>query len=172
LFFALYPPPPLSLEIFSRGAYLKHAHHLAGRMIDPPRIHLTLASVYNFTEPWADQLERAMRVGRSMRQQSFSLELERTQSFAHGGYYQPFVMCGEDGTRCLKHFQKALAEEMRRSGFKIPHGFTPHVTMLWADRRIDENPMLPVCWTATDFVLIKSIRGHSQHTELGRWRLH
>ena len=107
-----------------------------------------------------------------MRQQSFPLALEWTQSFAHDGHYQPFVMCGEDGTRCLKHFRKALAEEMRRVGFKVSPGFTPHVTLLWADRRVDEHPMLPVGWTATDFVLIESIRGRSRHTELGRWCLH
>jgi 2'-5' RNA ligase len=79
---------------------------------------------------------------------------------------------GEDGLKPLIGFQQQLREQMARAGFAVRRNYTPHITLLWADRCIDEYPIAPIGWTVRDFVLVMSHVGASQHIHLGRWRLH
>jgi 2'-5' RNA ligase len=46
--------------------------------------------------------------------------------------------------------------------------FTPHVTLLYAERNVEECPIEPICWTVNEFVLIHSMHGH---VRLARWPL-
>jgi 2'-5' RNA ligase len=46
--------------------------------------------------------------------------------------------------------------------------FTPHVTLLYAEREVEENPIEAIRWTVNDFVLVQSLRGHRF---LARWPL-
>jgi 2'-5' RNA ligase len=49
--------------------------------------------------------------------------------------------------------------------------FTPHVTLLYDRRCIDEQPIEPVGWTVREFALVLSLIGKTQHVPLGRWQL-
>ena len=46
--------------------------------------------------------------------------------------------------------------------------FTPHVTLLYDARDVDEYPIEPIGWTVKEFVLIRSLNGHKH---LVRWPL-
>jgi 2'-5' RNA ligase len=46
--------------------------------------------------------------------------------------------------------------------------FTPHVTLLYDARDVDEFPVEPIGWTVKEFVLIRSLNGHEH---LVRWPL-
>ena len=46
--------------------------------------------------------------------------------------------------------------------------FTPHVTLLYGARGVEEHPIEPICWTVSEFVLIRSRKGHDY---LARWSL-
>jgi 2'-5' RNA ligase len=46
--------------------------------------------------------------------------------------------------------------------------FTPHVTLLYDRRNVEEQPIEPISWTVREFVLIHSMQGH---THLARWPL-
>jgi 2'-5' RNA ligase len=46
--------------------------------------------------------------------------------------------------------------------------FTPHVTLLYDARDVDEYPIEPIGWTVKEFVLIRSLNGHEH---LVRWPL-
>jgi RNA 2',3'-cyclic 3'-phosphodiesterase len=47
----------------------------------------------------------------------------------------------------------------------------PHVTLMYADRRVDSEAIAPIGWTVTEFVLVHSLLGRSQYLALGRWPL-
>jgi len=47
--------------------------------------------------------------------------------------------------------------------------FTPHVTLLYDPRSVEEHPIEPISWTVSEFVLIHSMQGHAH---LARWPLH
>jgi 2'-5' RNA ligase len=46
--------------------------------------------------------------------------------------------------------------------------FTPHITLFYAERNIEEHPIEPIGWTVNQFVLIHSKQGH---TCLAQWPL-
>lgn len=46
--------------------------------------------------------------------------------------------------------------------------FSPHVTLLYAERNVEELPIEPIGWTVNEFVLIHSMRGHVHRA---RWPL-
>jgi len=46
--------------------------------------------------------------------------------------------------------------------------FTPHVTLLYDARDVEEYPIEPIGWTVKEFVLIRSSNGHEH---LVRWPL-
>ena len=51
---------------------------------------------------------------------------------------------------------------------RVNADFTPHLTLLRDARKVEEQPIVPICWTVSEFVLIHSDRGH---THLARWTL-
>jgi 2'-5' RNA ligase len=61
---------------------------------------------------------------------------------------------------------------MLRAGFGVEQSFTPHVTLLWADRRVADYPVAPIGWSVREFVLTASLQGLSRHIDVARWQLH
>jgi RNA 2',3'-cyclic 3'-phosphodiesterase len=59
---------------------------------------------------------------------------------------------------------------MARKGFRYlaKEDFTPHVTLLYAERSVEAYPIEPVWWTVNEFVLIQSMH---RHVHLARWPL-
>jgi 2'-5' RNA ligase len=45
------------------------------------------------------------------------------------------------------------------------------MTLLYADKFVDKQPVEPVRWTARDFVLIQSFVGQGRHQVMARWPL-
>jgi 2'-5' RNA ligase len=171
LFFAIRPDDAAGAAIENLAWRLKHAHRLEGRPMDRARLHNTLAAVHD-TGTLTDNIRRAKSIGDRLWQRSFSVRFDWTASFQHKDNRYPFVLRGEDGATPLSDFRAALRTEMLLDGFAVERGFTPHVTLLWADRRVDEDyPVAPIAWTVRDFVLTASLQGQSHHIEVARWCL-
>ncbi len=61
---------------------------------------------------------------------------------------------------------------MALAGFKVESSYTPHMTLLWANRQIEEEyPIAPIGWEVRDFALIASHQGLSRYDVVRRWRL-
>ena len=106
-----------------------------------------------------------------LKAEPFDVSFDRTMSFRGGPGSRPFVLAGGDGLVPLKLFRRCLAAAfVQRDGLKHlgRRDFTPHVTLLFDDRVVDEQPIGPIGWTARDLVLIHSMKGH-QH--LANWPL-
>jgi 2'-5' RNA ligase len=63
-----------------------------------------------------------------------------------------------------------LAAELAQEGLRrrANTNFTPHVTLLYDARDVEEHPIEPIGWTVNELVLIYSDRGHFH---LRRWPL-
>lgn len=167
LFFALHPPPQLCPEIERLGGTLRRAHRLRGKLIARERLHNTLAPLYHPRRTVQDCIARAHRAGAALKHPAFPVRFEWTQTFdVHRDRY-PLVLRGDLGP--LVGFQRALTAQMTREGLPVPHSYTPHITLLWADRAVEEYPIAPLEWTVTEFVLVMS--GQSRHVILGHWQL-
>jgi RNA 2',3'-cyclic 3'-phosphodiesterase len=172
LFFALLPPEEIRPAIETLGGRLQQAHRLRGRRIANGRLHNTLTAVHDPRCRLEDTVARAKWVGARIKYPPFPVRFEMTGSFNLHRERNPFVLRGEEGLKPLIGFQQEVCAQMARAGFAVARNYTPHITLLWADRCVDEYPIAPIGWTVRDFVLVMSLAGQSRHIPVARWQLH
>jgi 2'-5' RNA ligase len=170
LFFAIRPDDEAGAAIESLGMRLKAAHRLRGRTIARERLHNTLAAVHG-TGTITENIARAKAIGDRLWHRHFSVRFDWTGSFSGRDRGHPFVLRGADGLDALVALRENLREKMLRAGLEASRSFTPHVTLLWADRCVEEYPIAPISWTVREFVLTASLQGHSRHIDVARWPL-
>ncbi len=170
LFFAIRPDRDAGAAIQTLATRLKTAHRLRGRPVARERLHNTLAAVHD-SGTISENIARAKAVGDRLGHRSFTVRFDWTGSFKGGGHSYPFVLRGDEGLRPLQEFRKNLRTQMLRAGFGVEPGFTPHVTLLWDDRCVEEYPIAPIIWTVREFVLTASLQGYSRHIDVARWPL-
>jgi 2'-5' RNA ligase len=172
LFFALVPPHDACPAIERLGICLQRAHHLRGQRIDRDRLHVTLAPVHDTHGSLTDIVARAQSAGAALHHPPFPLRFEWSESFRLQRRNHPLVLRGDAGVQPLMKFRQNLRAAILRAGFAVPSGYTPHITLLWADRPVEAHPIAPVSWPVRDFALVLSVAGQSRHIHVARWPLH
>jgi 2'-5' RNA ligase len=167
LFLAAVPDAEASARIQQLGQTLKRAHRFSGRLIDPDRLHISLLFL---GEPSEYMVRIACEAAADVRVPPFEVRFDRSVSFQGRPGNRPFVLVGDDGLDGVRSLRRALGATLARKGLKrlARREFTPHITLLYAERSVDEYPIAPIRWTVNEFVLIHSMRGH---THLARWAL-
>lgn len=177
LFFAIRPPTSLRPGLEALAGTLWRAHGLHGWPITGQRLHCTLAPVHAPGRTLEETVLYARRAGAQMADAKpahtpFAVCFDWTGSFRLAGHERyPLVLRGGAGLCALADFQRSLRLRMAAAGLAVPGSFTPHITLLWADRCVDENPVAPITWMVRDFALVMSLVGRSRHVVLARWRL-
>lgn len=168
LFLAILPHAETSRRIHQMAGILKAAHAFRGRLTAPERLHVTLFSLGGLPKR---MIEKACEAISEVRAEPFGVSFDHTTSFRGRPGSRPFVLAGGDGLGRLKLFRRALALAFAQRGLKHlgRRDFTPHVTLLFDDRVVDEQPFGPIGWTVRDLVLIHSMKGHEH---LAQWPLH
>ena len=54
---------------------------------------------------------------------------------------------------------------------RVSAQYTPHLTLLFDERRVVERGVEPIGWTVRELVLVRSLHGQARHVALGRWPL-
>ena len=170
LFFAIRPERGAAAAIETLGQRLKTAHRLRGQTIARERLHNTLAEVHQ-PGTISENIARATAIGARLGHRRFSVRFDWTGSFKGGDHGHPFVLRGEEGLEPLMELRARLHDAMSREGFAVTRSFTPHVTLLWADRRVEDYPIAPITWNVREFVLTASLHGLSRHIDVARWQL-
>jgi RNA 2',3'-cyclic 3'-phosphodiesterase len=167
LFLATLPDAGTAARIHALASVLKRAHQFNGRLTEPERLHVSLFFLGGLPE---QAVEAAYAAATDVQMEPFEVLFDRTASFRGKRGSRPFVLIGEKGLEQLVSFRRMLGGAMLRRGLRrVAHtNFTPHVTLLYDARAVEEYPIEPVSWIVKEFVLIRSLRGH-QH--LARWPL-
>ena len=167
LFLATVPDAGTAERIHQMASALKRAHRFDGRLIAPERLHISLFALGDLTE---GQHCAAWEAAMEVRTAPFKVSFDRTQSFRGRAGNRPFVLVGERGLHALQSFRQTFCAALTRRGMKrlANTNFTPHVTLLYDARDVDEYPVEPIGWTVREFVLIRSSNGHER---LVRWPL-
>jgi RNA 2',3'-cyclic 3'-phosphodiesterase len=167
LFLAAVPDANTALQIHHRAGILRRAHNLEGRLIEPGGLHVSLFFLGGLPE---QRVRMACAAAADVRSEAFEVSFDRAVSFRGKPGNRPFVLFGGDGLRRLTSFRRMLATAMTQEGLRrrANTNFTPHVTLLYDARDVEEHPIAPIGWTVREFVLIHSMRGH---VHLGRWPL-
>jgi RNA 2',3'-cyclic 3'-phosphodiesterase len=167
LFLAVVPDADAAARIFGLARALKQAHRFPGKLIEPECLHLSLF----FLGEIDGQLVRIVSdAAAELRAQPFEVRFDRSATFLGRPGNRPFVLIGDDGLEELRTFRRTLGAALASKSLKrlAKREFTPHITLLYADRKVEEYPIEPIRWTVNEFVLVHSARGH---TYLARWPL-
>ena len=167
LFLAAVPDAGTAERIHQLAGVLKRAHHFDGKLIARERLHVSLFALSGLPE---SHLCAAWEAAMDVRTEPFKVSFDRTASFRGRLGNHPFVLIGEQGLRGLQSFRQMFCAALTRRGMRrlANTNFTPHVTLLYDARDVDECPIEPIGWTVKEFVLIRSLNG-DEH--LVRWPL-
>lgn len=173
LFFAIFPEAQAATQIASLAQQLREEHGLRGKPLKTERFHVTLHHLGDYAGLPQDLVEVACAAAAGIAAAPFDVTFERAASFSTAPRNRPFVLRGGDGVASLIAFQQTLGDALKKTvlGRWAKPAYTPHVTLLYDDRSVPEQPVPAVSWTASEFVLIHSLIGQTLHVPLARWPL-
>jgi 2'-5' RNA ligase len=176
LFFALLPDGPTIDRVAALTKRLRLAHGLAARPIPAERLHVTLHHLGDFVGMPTRTVSEACAVASSLAQPSFGLAFEHVATFSGKPGRLPLVLRegeGGEGVAAVAAFQSHLDMALTRAGLSKGSRatYTPHLTLLYGDRRLDEQLTDPIGWAVQEFVLVHSLIGQGRYTVIGRWAL-
>lgn len=173
LFLAIVPDPATAARVAQLQQALRDAHGLKGRQIALGNLHVTLHFFGDFPQLPREFVAALDSAVSAIAMPPFEIALDRAASF-RGGKKSPLVLLGGDGVEALREFRETLGIAMQNAGLGrwIVQRFTPHMTLFYADPRIEEQRIEPVRWTADAFVLVDSLIGQTRHVPIRRWALH
>lgn len=173
VYFAVKPQMATASDIEHMAEREKRRHRLRGHPIAPQCLHATVHFLGRERRLRAALIFAALRAGAAVVTPPFDVAFDRIESFLTRPDRVPLVLRGDDGLDGLMVLYRLLAEAMEKVGlghYVLPH-YTPHVTVLYADRPIAEQRVETIGWTVREFVLVRSLYGKGEHIELGRWPL-
>jgi 2'-5' RNA ligase len=151
---------------------------LKGKAQAIDRLHVTLNFLDKYLVLPADLSAIAAEAGAAVRSQSFELCFERMLSFDSARRRQqrrgyPLVLLREDSAP-LRALREQISLAVARTGRfpRAEQSATPHVTLLYDRKLVNEQEVARVCWTAREFVLVHSLHGLSENRVLARYALH
>src|SRR5258708_4335414 len=157
----------LSDRVCRLSELLSEYRDIDDNVSDGGRLHVSLFFLGGLSE---QTVRMACEAATDARGQPFDVLFDRSASFRGRPGNRPFVLIGDGGLDRLRSFRRTLGVAMARRGLKrlAKNDFAPHITLLYAERNADEQPIEPICWTVNEFVLIHSMHGH---VHLARWPL-
>jgi 2'-5' RNA ligase len=149
----------------------RREHGLTGQPLLASRLHVTLHHLGTYAGLPRDVVAKALQAGAAVAMAPFDVLMDRVMSYRNPGK-PPLVLCGGQ-VSALKTFQRALGLEMAKAGLGkwVDSSFTPHVTLLYDNKSVDEHAVDPIGWTVREFVLLHSVVGETLHIPLHSWPL-
>ena len=172
LFFAIFPDAATAVRIARIARHCRRQHGLSGRPQATSRFHISLQDLGEYERLPQSVVVEAGAAAAIVKMPPFAVMFDRVGSFSGRAGNHPLVLRGDDGVVGLTMLYQSLGLAMRTVGLRACLDFTPHMTLLYDDRRIDEQPIEPIFWTVREFVLVHSLRGKTKHIPLERWQLH
>ena len=174
LFFALVPDSGAVARIVQCSQHLRRKHGLNGRPIAAERFHITLHFIDDYAGLPPRIVASVSEAVTSVAIPPFDVMLNRARSFCDNRpLNRPFVLLPSEDIPALDALQRAVGAAMTKANLGKPAArhFTPHLTLLYDDRCVEEHAIETIAWTAWEFVLVHSLLGRSRHVPLARWPL-
>jgi 2'-5' RNA ligase len=168
LFFSIFPDQAAAVRIANTAEHFRRAYGLKGAPLLTERFHVTVQGLGNYDGLPRSIVAKAIEAGAAVTSMPFEVEFDRVTSFVGS---DALVLRGGGDVDGIVMFHHALGVAMRKSGISAGSQFTPHITLLYDGRRVEEQFIEPIRWTVRDFVLVHSLRGRTMHIQLERWHL-
>lgn len=167
-FLALKPDPMAAGEACEAALRLKREYGLAGTPLKPQNFHISLPLVWDGDDAPADLAETVSAQVQAVRMPAFEIVLDMAMCFRQSKRY--VLVLGT--TRSVAHIyglNRQLVLATRRGTGKA--SFMPHMTLLYADKPVEKQPVEPIRWMAREFVLVHSFVGLGRHETVAHWPL-
>ena len=179
LFFAIFPDHAAARRIGQVAWHLRNKHCLQCEPLQTKRFHVSLYRLGDYFGLPQDVVAQAKEAASSIAAQSFELGFNRAANFSgrcvdpERRRTHPHVLHADDGVPGIIALQRALASAIVQAGLseKARMNYTPHLTLLYGERRIPEDFIETIRWSVREFVLVHSLLGKTQHVLLARWAL-
>lgn len=170
LFFALFPDEDSAQKLESLAEELRVAHHLKGRPFLADHFHLSLQNLGAYDVAVVDAAGRAAV---SLQAAPFAVSFSNVESFDTKSDQFPLVLTCDEGCEKLDGLHRDLAVALKYEGLGrfARFAFTPHVTLLYADRPAPAHPVAPIGWQVKEVALVVSHVGETRYDFLGLWSL-
>jgi RNA 2',3'-cyclic 3'-phosphodiesterase len=171
LFLALFPDAATAARIADLTRQLRDKYALTGRPHAAERLHVSLHGIGEYASFPNEVASRVIEAAAAIAMRPFDIGFDRVMSFSGKPGQLPFVLRGEAVAELIA-FQKILGAAMQKAGLgRAKAHYAPHMTLLYDTRRVDEQPIETIRWTAREFVLVHSLLGRGVYKSLGRWPL-
>ncbi len=173
LFFAVFPDASAGARIARLAQGLLDEHGLKGRPLATERFHVTLHHIGDYAGLPQGVVDMALAAAAIVDTRPFEVAFDRTGTFVGRMRNLPVVLRGTGGVTALTELQRALGTAMMKTGLgrSVNRQYTPHVTLLYDDRSIEEQVVDTISWPVHEFVLVHSLLGKTRHVPLGRFTL-
>ena len=134
------------------------------------RRHISLHTIGDYRSLPRRRLHAAHWLADSAVLDEFSITFDKVTTFRRrrDGKW-PIVMNGANTD--LTAFHQTLVDRLKGDRSGARRQFAPHMTVIYSPEPIAQQPIAPISFRATEFVLIRSIQGRGEHRLLGRWPL-
>jgi 2'-5' RNA ligase len=173
LFFSIFPDAAAAAHIAQVAEDLRCRHKLENQPLLTARFHCSLCGFDRCASASLNVRAKACEAAALVTAPPFRVSFNCAKSFSSSAGNHPLVLTGDDGVVGLTMLYASLCTALRVVGFRPAaiSAFTPHITLLYADRRLDEQEVEPITWTVQEFVLVLSLIGRTKHVPLDRWAL-
>jgi RNA 2',3'-cyclic 3'-phosphodiesterase len=174
LFFAIYPDVNAAASAAQSARRLRGKFGLKGGLLLTEHFHVSLQHLGLYDRLPRRIVAAASEAAATVAMPPFKVGFDRATSFSGRPGNVPFVLLGDDGVAGLSMFQQMLGTAMENAGLGhwVNRHYTPHMTLLYADRRVNEWIFIEaIDWTVREFVLVRSLIGRTRHIPIARWPL-
>ncbi|ACS58795.1 2',5' RNA ligase [Rhizobium leguminosarum bv. trifolii WSM1325] len=170
LFFALCPPDAVEQQAAAIGDDYRRAFSLSG-MPRLTTLHVSIIWVGDYPRLPEDVVFAARQAGATVESAPIAISFDRIMRFPQA---RSLVLCGEGGRKPLTRLHVQLGVGMYNAGLRhnVGRDYKPHMTLLYDRKAVPPTTLdTPVSWTASEFLLIHSVLGKTEHRIIDRWPL-
>jgi RNA 2',3'-cyclic 3'-phosphodiesterase len=175
LFIAILPRGEALEKIMALSGQQCTKHGLTGKLIGITRLHVSLVGFgdHRGLPPTLVKLAEKVATRTASKTRPFDVSFTRVGSFRNSRRKKPFVLTNSNDNRGLEDLHFLFETELAAFGFSASNNavFNPHLTLVYDEKVVPEEPIDAVEWNADEIVLVHSRLGESLHFHLGRWRL-
>ncbi len=173
LFFAIFPGAAAVARIDELIGRLRREHGLQAKALRADHFHVTLHFLGDYPEDlWPQIAGRAAAAVSLLQASPFEARFDYVSSFAARRKDAPLVLRSGTG-EALRDLHARLGEALRGLGslIRVEHSFEPHLTLMYDERMVAPQPVVPIVWRVDEFALVRSPIGRGEYELLGRWPL-
>ena len=171
LFFALFPSSHDAHRLANEvGALCQRLGLVGHQPLAAQRLHITLHTVDDLRDTVPLALVNAVRAAAAtVRCAPLPVTFEQALSFQPNDAL--VLLCDARSDAAIARLRQCLTLALRRVGLRTAPSRTPHMTLLYKQRRVPARHIQPLSWTANEFALVLSHTGLTHHQWIDRWPL-